>query len=87
METFEMDVGDVKNIINSKAKNLLRNVKPNNLAFFQMNLLYFTYGIHIDAPPNSLKDSNANPKVKITEEKKIGVHFLVCDTLGVKEAC
>ncbi len=67
-----MDVGDVKNIIILKANFFLRNVKPNNLALFQMNVLYFTYGIHIDAPQNSLKDSNVNPKAKITEKKELG---------------
>jgi hypothetical protein len=37
-----------------------------------------------DALPNSLKDSNANPNVKIMEEKRVGVHFLACNTSGVK---
>ncbi len=40
-----------------------------------------------DAPSNSLKDSNANPKMKTIEEEKIGVHFLVRNTLGVRGAC
>ncbi len=37
----------------------------------------------IDAPPNSLKDSNASLKVEIME-KWIGVDSLTCNTLGVK---
>jgi len=37
-----------------------------------------------DAPPNSLKDSNGSPKVKIMKEKKVGVHSLVRNILGVK---
>ncbi len=87
MEVFEVDVGDVKNMIDSKAIKFLRNVKPNNLAPFQMNLLYFTYDIHIDKPPNSLTYSNVSPKVKIMEEERVGVLFLPCNTLGVREAC
>jgi len=38
----------------------------------------------IDAPPQSLKDSNASPKVETSEKRKVGVHFLVCNILGVK---
>jgi hypothetical protein len=86
MEVFEVDVGDVKNMIDSKAIKFLKNVKPNNLAPFQMNLLYFTYGIHIDTPPNSLKYSNVSPKVKITKEG-VGVFSLPCNILGVRGAC
>ncbi len=37
-----------------------------------------------DAPPNSLKDSNVNPKVKIMEEKGVRIHCLACNTFGVK---
>jgi len=40
-----------------------------------------------DTPPNSLKDSNASPKVKITEEEKFGVHSLACSNSGVRRAC
>jgi hypothetical protein len=32
---------------------------------------------NIDAPPHSLKNSNASPKMKTTKEKGIGVHFLM----------
>jgi hypothetical protein len=35
----------------------------------------FLESYFFDAPPHSLKDSNANPKMKITE-KGIGVAFL-----------
>jgi hypothetical protein len=31
-----------------------------------------------------LKDSNASPKVETSEKRKVGVHFLVCNILGVK---
>jgi len=41
----------------------------------------------IDTPPNSLKDSNASPKMKIVEEKGVGVHSLTHSTLGVRRAC
>ncbi len=40
----------------------------------------------IDAPPNSLKDSNVSPKMKITEEG-VGVHSLARSTLGVRRPC
>jgi hypothetical protein len=40
----------------------------------------------IDTPLNSLIDSTASPKVKIMEGKKIKVHFLVHNTLGI-EGC
>jgi hypothetical protein len=38
-----------------------------------------------DAPPNSLKDSIANPKVKTMEG--IGVCSLIHNILGVNGAC
>jgi hypothetical protein len=41
---------------------------------------------NINAPPHSLKDSNASPKVKTIKEKGIGVHSLMHNTLGV-EGC
>jgi hypothetical protein len=41
----------------------------------------------IDAPPNSLKDSNANLKVKKIEKKGVGVHSLIHSTLKVRGAC
>jgi len=41
----------------------------------------------IDAPPNSLKDSNVNLKVKTTEEKGIEVHSLAHNTSRVRGAC
>jgi hypothetical protein len=40
-----------------------------------------------DTPPNSLKYSNANPKVETTEEKGTWVCSLVHSILGVKGAC
>jgi hypothetical protein len=39
---------------------------------------------NINAPPHSLKDSNASPKVKIMEEKKVSVRFLTCSISKVK---
>jgi len=41
--------------------------------------------IHVDAPPNSLKDSNANLKVKTM--KGVGVCSLVHNTSGVRRTC
>jgi hypothetical protein len=38
----------------------------------------------VDAPPNSLKNSNVNLKEKTTEEKGVEVHSLTHNTLGVK---
>jgi hypothetical protein len=37
-----------------------------------------------NAPPISLINSNASPKVKIIEEKRVKVHSLACNTLGVE---
>jgi hypothetical protein len=37
------------------------------------------------APPNSSKDSNASPKVKIKEEEKIKVRSFICNTLSSKK--
>ncbi len=48
---------------------------------------YLSYNLCVyDAPLNSLKDSNASPKVKITK-KEIGAHSLVCSTSRVRGAC
>jgi len=33
------------------------------------------YNMLIDAPPNSLKDSNVSPKVKKMEKEGVGVPF------------
>ncbi len=41
---------------------------------------------NIDAPPNSLKDSNASPKVK-TMKKIVGVCSLIHNTSRVKGVC
>jgi hypothetical protein len=41
----------------------------------------------VDTPPNSLKDSNVNLKVKIVEEKGVGVCSLVCNTSKVGRPC
>jgi hypothetical protein len=38
----------------------------------------------IDAPPSSLMDSPANPKMKIMKGNEIGARSLVRNTLGVK---
>jgi len=38
----------------------------------------------IDTPPSSLMDSTANPKVKTTEGKIVGAHFLAYIILGVE---
>jgi len=37
-----------------------------------------------DAPPSSLMDSTASPKVKTSEIEGVGVHSLACSTLGVE---
>jgi hypothetical protein len=41
----------------------------------------------VDAPPNSLKDSNVNLKVEIIEKEGVGVHSLTYNTLRVRRAC
>jgi hypothetical protein len=51
-----------------------------------MNIYVFPFkAMVIDAPPNSLIDSNASPKMKTTE-KGVGVCSFACNTLGV-EGC
>ncbi len=40
-----------------------------------------------NAPPNSLKYSNANPKVKTMEEKGVWARSLAHNTFGVKRVC
>jgi hypothetical protein len=60
-------------------------------------LFAFTYECHVacdipyvlfrtkdDAPPHSLKDSNASSKVETVEEKGVGVRSLARSTLEVK---
>jgi hypothetical protein len=37
-----------------------------------------------EAPPSSLMDSTASPKVKTTKGEGVGVHSLACSTLGVE---
>jgi hypothetical protein len=34
-----------------------------------------------------LKASNASPKMKTMEEKKVGVRSLICNILGVRGVC
>ncbi len=43
--------------------------------------------VNSNAPPNSLKDSNASPKVKTMEEEGVGVHSLTCNTSRVRGVC
>jgi N-acetyl-anhydromuramyl-L-alanine amidase AmpD len=38
----------------------------------------------IDAPLSSLMDSTASPKVKTMKGKRVGAHFLVHNTSGIK---
>jgi hypothetical protein len=38
----------------------------------------------VDAPPSSLMDSIASPKVKITKGERVGARSLVRSILGVK---
>ncbi len=40
----------------------------------------------IDAPPHSLKYSNANPKVETFEKGEVGVRSLICNILGGRKA-
>jgi hypothetical protein len=37
-----------------------------------------------DAPPSSLMDSTANPRVEIMEGERVGAHSLACNTWGVE---
>jgi hypothetical protein len=45
-----------------------------------------TMKVPIDAPPNSLKDSNVSLMVK-TMKEGVRVHFLTHDTSRVRRAC
>jgi len=49
--------------------------------------MHIYFKTRVDAPLNSLKDSNVNPKVKTTKEEKIRAHYLVCSTFRVKGVC
>jgi hypothetical protein len=42
---LKMELGDVQNLINWKAKQLLNNVVLGSLAPFHMNTFHFIYGI------------------------------------------
>jgi hypothetical protein len=59
----------------------------NHKGFTIIGIWHFSILTHNDAPQNSLKDSNANLKVKTTEEKGVGVHSLARNTSGVKGVC
>jgi hypothetical protein len=63
---------------------------PNNV-ILKGNYIFFINSKWLksifDIPPNYLKDSNANPNVKIIEEKKVGVHSLTYSTSGVRGVC
>jgi hypothetical protein len=61
--------------IGSNVNQKTRAIKP---------LFFNKRNYSIDAPPHSLKDSNANPKVKTTKEERVWVHFLFRNFLGVK---
>jgi len=39
--------------------------------------------MHIDAPPNSLKDPKVGVKVKTTKNKRVRACSLICNILGV----
>jgi hypothetical protein len=54
----------------------------NEVTHFTM-LLYIKF---LDAPPNSSKYSNMNPKMKTTKEKKVGVCSLMQHFGGKKGA-
>ncbi len=43
--------------------------------------------IGCDAPPNSLMDSIANPKVMTTKRGGVGARSLARNILGVEKAC
>jgi hypothetical protein len=64
-------------------------IKQNNIfKIFDSLLIYHEIHVFkiINTPPNSLKNSNASPKVKTTEEG-IGAHSLPCNISGVKGEC
>ncbi len=70
------------------AKNLVCNL--NLIIFSNLQIKCFgskSWVLHDEAPPNSLKNSNANLKVKTMEEEGIGVRSLACSTLAIRGVC
>jgi hypothetical protein len=61
-------------------KNLAKRIVIKKMS----NLFELEYWKELDTPPHSLKDSNVSLKVKTTYEEKVGVHSLICNTLGVE---
>jgi hypothetical protein len=62
------------------------DISPSHTLDPSMLFQYFHKWPHnvLDAPPNSLMDSTANPKVKTLEGKGVGARSLARNTLGVK---
>ncbi len=71
------------NIFESKTKQV-DDVNFHHFTISFNGLLEHSHVSIHDAPPHSLKDSNANPKVETTKEKKVGVCSLAHNTLGVE---
>jgi hypothetical protein len=51
--------------------------------FYCCSLALLCY-VLFDAPPNSLIDSTASPKVEIAKGERVGIYFLTHNTLGVE---
>jgi len=62
-------------------------LSQNNLWFsitntYSSSYFFKNFVSHLDTPPSSLMDLNANPKVTIAEGNGVGVHFLAGSTSG-----
>ncbi len=63
------------------------NMFHSNSQWIPINIPFLNEGImQDDAPPNSLKDSNASSKVKITEKNNSGTLFN-SQHFGIRGAC
>jgi hypothetical protein len=65
--------------------DLLGNVfifTPNEWSTTRFDLGFITIKVY-DAPPHSLKDSNASSKMKTTEKEKIEICSLICNASRV----
>ncbi len=76
MGVLKMDLGDVQNLTNWKAKQLLNNVVLGSLVPFRMNTFYFIYDITNPTLWWDLTFEPANMKEKAIKEVKNSVHTI-----------
>jgi hypothetical protein len=76
MGVLKTDLGDVQNLTNWKAKQLLNNVVLGSLAPFHSNTFYFIYGITNPTLWWDLTFESANMKEEAIKEVKFFVHTI-----------